>query len=35
MASSAQLIAAILARVARAAQGGDFSAVLSAEALPS
>jgi tetratricopeptide (TPR) repeat protein len=33
MAGPAQLIAAIRARVARAAQGGDFSAVLSAEAL--
>lgn len=33
MAVSAQLVAAIRARVARAAQGGDSSAVLSAEAL--
>jgi hypothetical protein len=33
VASSAQLIAAIRARVARAGQGGDFSAVLSAEAM--
>lgn len=33
MASPAQLVAAIRARAARAAQGGDFSAVLSAEAL--
>lgn len=33
MASSAPLIAAIRARVTRAAQGGDFGAVLNAEAL--